>query len=312
MEVGALFDALTAGLPTDGAELDGEQRARQLLAHLLEFHRREDKSTWWEFFHRCGFTEEEHFESRATIGALAYNGAVEDVKKSVVHRYHFPGQTHEIAIGDSPKNPRHRGVRRAQAGVLRDGGRHRRDGPHHRSEEGAQLAGSSSPRRLFRSTSSTARCCRRVSPGSRMESCRAASRTADDGWPSTCCAGCRRASGHRTVTLASGDRPGGGEERKPRSDEPHRRQADPPPIRLRLGDSGSQRTAVRPRQTDPPPIRLRQTLETEPHRTNAADLVADGETPPDAVRRIAPLGSTARCSPCRDRPAAARRTPEPG
>ena len=105
MEVGALFEALTAGLPTDGAELDGEQRARQLLAHLLEFHRREDKSTWWEFFHRCGFTEEEHVESRATIGALAYNGAVEDVKKSVVHRYHFPEQTHEIAIGDSPKNP---------------------------------------------------------------------------------------------------------------------------------------------------------------------------------------------------------------
>ena len=105
VEVAALFEALTAGLPTDGAELDGEQRARQLLAHLLEFHRREDKSTWWEFFHRCGFTEEEHVESRATLGALAYNGAVEEVKKSVVHRYRFPEQTHEIAIGDSPKNP---------------------------------------------------------------------------------------------------------------------------------------------------------------------------------------------------------------
>ena len=86
----ALFEALTAGLPVDDADLDGEQRARRLLAHLLEFHRREDKSMWWEFFHRCGFTEEEHVESRATLGALTYDGEVEQVKRSVVHRYRFP------------------------------------------------------------------------------------------------------------------------------------------------------------------------------------------------------------------------------
>ena len=76
-----------------------------MLAYLLEFHRREDKSTWWEFFHRCGFTEEEHVESRATLGAMTHDGVVEEMKRSVVHRYRFPQQTHEIGIGDSPKNP---------------------------------------------------------------------------------------------------------------------------------------------------------------------------------------------------------------
>ena len=105
VETAALFEALTAGLPVDDAELDDEQRARQLLAHLLEFHRREDKSMWWEFFHRCGFTEEEHVESRATLGALTYDGEVEHVKRSVVHRYRFPEQPHDIKAGDSPKNP---------------------------------------------------------------------------------------------------------------------------------------------------------------------------------------------------------------
>ena len=30
---------------------------------------------------------------------------VEEMKRSVVHRYRFPEQTHEIGIGDSPKNP---------------------------------------------------------------------------------------------------------------------------------------------------------------------------------------------------------------
>ena len=105
VETAALFEALTAGLPVDDADLDGEQRARLLLAHLLEFHRREDKSMWWEFFHRCGFTEEEHVESRATLGALTYDGEVEQVKRSVVHRYRFPEQPHKIEVRDSPKNP---------------------------------------------------------------------------------------------------------------------------------------------------------------------------------------------------------------
>ena len=105
VETAPLFEALTAGLPVDDAELDDEQRARWLLAHLLEFHRREDKSMWWEFFHRCGFTEEEHVESRATLGALTYEGEAGQVKRSVIHRYRFPEQPHEVKVGDSPKNP---------------------------------------------------------------------------------------------------------------------------------------------------------------------------------------------------------------
>ena len=104
-EIAALFETLTAGLPVDDAELDNDQRARRLLAHLLEFHRREEKSMWWEFFDRCGFTEEEHVENRATLGALTCAGEVAQVKRSVIHRYRFPEQPHEIEVGDSPKNP---------------------------------------------------------------------------------------------------------------------------------------------------------------------------------------------------------------
>ena len=104
-EIAALFETFTAGLPVDDADLDDEQRARRLLAHLLEFHRREEKSMWWEFFERCGFTEEEHVENRATLGALTFAGEVAQVKRSVIHRYRFPEQPHEIEVGDSPKNP---------------------------------------------------------------------------------------------------------------------------------------------------------------------------------------------------------------
>ena len=104
-EIAVLFEALTAGLPEEDDRLDDEQRARRLLAHLLEFHRREEKSMWWEFFDRCGFSAEEHVADRATLGALRYVGEVGQVKKSIVHRYRFPEQTHEMEVGDSPKNP---------------------------------------------------------------------------------------------------------------------------------------------------------------------------------------------------------------
>ena len=104
-EIAALFETLTAGLPVDDTELNDDQRARRLLAHLLEFHRREEKSMWWEFFDRCGFTEEEHVEHRATLGALTHAGEVAQVKRSVIHRYRFPVQAHEFAVGDTPKNP---------------------------------------------------------------------------------------------------------------------------------------------------------------------------------------------------------------
>ena len=60
---------------------------------------------WWEFFHRCGFTEEEHVDDRGTLGGLTYVGEAGQVKKSVVHRYRFPEQTHEIKVGDKPQNP---------------------------------------------------------------------------------------------------------------------------------------------------------------------------------------------------------------
>ncbi len=104
-EVAAVFEALTAGLPDEDDGLDDEQRARRLLAHLLEFHRREEKSMWWAFFDRCGFSAEEHVADRATLGALRYVGEAGQVKRSIVHRYRFPEQTHEIEVGDSPKNP---------------------------------------------------------------------------------------------------------------------------------------------------------------------------------------------------------------
>jgi hypothetical protein len=67
-----------------------------LLAQMLEYHRREDKSAWWEYFRLCDLTDEELVEDKNALGGLKYTGAMAQVKKSIVHRYSFPAQDHSI------------------------------------------------------------------------------------------------------------------------------------------------------------------------------------------------------------------------
>lgn len=49
-QVRALMGRLMDGLPSDEANWTCERRARWLLAQMLEWHRREETSSWWEYF----------------------------------------------------------------------------------------------------------------------------------------------------------------------------------------------------------------------------------------------------------------------
>lgn len=95
-QVRALMERLTAGLPADETEWTSDHRASWLLAHMLEYHRREDKSAWWEYFRECDLTGDELVEDKNTLGGLRYVGPIGQVKRSVVHRYSFPPQDHSI------------------------------------------------------------------------------------------------------------------------------------------------------------------------------------------------------------------------
>ncbi len=90
-------DALRARL------LEVEGRERSLLAYLLDFHRREEKSAWWEYFRLRDLPEEELLDERAAIAGLAYVGDVDRVKNSVVQRYAFPPQELELRPNDGLK-----------------------------------------------------------------------------------------------------------------------------------------------------------------------------------------------------------------
>ena len=100
-----LMARLTEGVADDPDERTPEEQAGWLLAQLLEWHRRENKSFWWQHFEWLGRTEEELIQDRSTLGGLTYEGVVEVVKRSQVHRYRFPRQEHGFQVGDRTYDP---------------------------------------------------------------------------------------------------------------------------------------------------------------------------------------------------------------
>jgi predicted RecB family nuclease len=86
------LEALKAEL-LDGAE---EGDPRWLLAQLLEYHRREEKPAWWEYFHHLSLDPEELIEDGDTIGGLELVGEPVPDKQSFVYTFSFPPQEHKI------------------------------------------------------------------------------------------------------------------------------------------------------------------------------------------------------------------------
>jgi predicted RecB family nuclease len=105
-EVSDVTDRLTSDLPDDEAAWTEEQRARWLLAQMLEWHRREEKSAWWEYFRLCELSDDELQEDKTALGGLAYVGEAGRIKRSVIHRYRFPPQDHAIDRALEVRDPR--------------------------------------------------------------------------------------------------------------------------------------------------------------------------------------------------------------
>ena len=96
-----LVGRLTRDVPADVRERSAEQHARWLLAHLLDWHRREDKAAWWEFFRLSGLSPEDLQQERAGLSGLEFVSKVGGTPRAPVHRYRFPLQDSEIREDDS-------------------------------------------------------------------------------------------------------------------------------------------------------------------------------------------------------------------
>lgn len=98
--IDALVGRLMDGVPLDAAGRNEEQQALYVLAHVLDWHRREKKATWWEFFRLGGLSADELFDERAAIAGLTFVGEVGGTPKAPIHRYSFPSQDAEFRGGE--------------------------------------------------------------------------------------------------------------------------------------------------------------------------------------------------------------------
>ena len=96
-----IMDALLDGVPPIKAERSKVEQARFILAHMLDWYRREKKSFWWEFFRLKELPEDELLEERKAISFLEYTGNREPEKRSVVDTYTFPPQECDLRPGHS-------------------------------------------------------------------------------------------------------------------------------------------------------------------------------------------------------------------
>ncbi|MFC4314938.1 TM0106 family RecB-like putative nuclease [Steroidobacter flavus] len=99
-EIAALVERLAAEVPADKAERTVEQQARWILAHSLDWHRREQKSSWWEFYRLADLAVDDLQDERHGISGLVFRASVGGTARAPIHRYQFPPQELELSDGD--------------------------------------------------------------------------------------------------------------------------------------------------------------------------------------------------------------------
>src|SRR5690606_37598896 len=79
-----------------------EHKVKWLLAHQIEYFRREDKSAWWEFFRVHELEHDELLEERKAITGLQFIRELPKDKgeRNVTHRYSYSPQELSIDAGD--------------------------------------------------------------------------------------------------------------------------------------------------------------------------------------------------------------------
>ena len=107
----ALRARLLDGVPPEAATDPGHpDHPRWLLAFLIDWHHREEKANWWEYFRLRELPEEDMLEEAKAITGLQHVAEVGPFlsKKgkptgSTIHRYRYPLQEVELTPGDKLK-----------------------------------------------------------------------------------------------------------------------------------------------------------------------------------------------------------------
>ncbi len=105
-ETARRVEALTIDVPADRTRATDEQRERWLLAQLLDWHGRDAKPEWWNFYRLNELGIDELIDSNEGLGGLEFDGDVEARGKGGwVRRYTFTPQDHRIRVGRNAIEP---------------------------------------------------------------------------------------------------------------------------------------------------------------------------------------------------------------
>ena len=107
--VNALVDSLISSLPESTDQMTDSQHGQWLLAQLLNWHRRENKSFWWRYFYLVNeLTDAERREEPDALAELNFESQWADPAprtRSTIYRFRFPPQDHAIRAGTNPRDP---------------------------------------------------------------------------------------------------------------------------------------------------------------------------------------------------------------
>lgn len=90
-ELQRLRDGLLENVPDEPGQRSREQQARFTLAHMMEFHRREDKASWWEYFRVLDLDEEDYPDERRALTGMAFQATL-SATRAPLQRYSFQPQ----------------------------------------------------------------------------------------------------------------------------------------------------------------------------------------------------------------------------
>ncbi len=99
-----LAQEMLVEIPSDRANDAERWRVHELLAHLLEFHRREHKPSWWFLFERAAMTEQQLIEDPDCLGGIESTETAPELtatKRSLRYELRFdPEQESKLRDGD--------------------------------------------------------------------------------------------------------------------------------------------------------------------------------------------------------------------
>ncbi|HKQ19343.1 MAG TPA: TM0106 family RecB-like putative nuclease, partial [Candidatus Eisenbacteria bacterium] len=91
---------LLAGIPENAEDRSEADQAVWLLAHMLDFHRREEKAPWWDYFRLRELPDEDLLDETAALAGLEFAERLAASGRMPVDRYRFPAQETSIREGD--------------------------------------------------------------------------------------------------------------------------------------------------------------------------------------------------------------------